>query len=375
MRLPFLPAITALVAVLLGPSPAAFNLRAQSARSSTDGAGGASPSFTDIVKIDAHSHVFEDLPAFHDMLRRNNARTINICVPGTDGLLEEMHRIAVDLYRKHPDLYPFVTTFDLRDWSGAGFKDRTIGWLRQAFSDGARGVKIWKEIGLELKRPDGSFLMADDAVFDPIYVFIAQSRKVLVAHLAEPIQAWRPLDPSGPHYDYYSTHPEWHLYNKPGYPSHAAIIAARDRILEKHPTLIVVGAHLGSLEHDLEGLGERFDRYPNFNVDSAGRLRNLSYQSSEKVRRFLIQYQDRIVYGIDMGWRPHRGGPVSEAMRQAYPRRIDARQRMDFAYLSGHGDVNYGGRTVQALDLPRRVLEKIYSENAIRLFQLADTSH
>ena len=64
-------------------------------------------------------------------------------------------------------------------------------------------------------------------LFDPIYAHLEKIGKPLHAHLAEPIDAWLPLDPNSPHYSYYSQNPQWHLYGKPGYPSHAALIAAR----------------------------------------------------------------------------------------------------------------------------------------------------
>ena len=103
-------------------------------------------------------------------------------------------------------------------------------------------TKIWKEIGLELKKPDGSFLMPDDPLFDPIYAHLARRRKPLLAHLAEPREAWLPLDPKGLHHGYYSRNPEWHLYGKPEYPSHEALMTARDHIAEKHPGLVLIGA-------------------------------------------------------------------------------------------------------------------------------------
>jgi hypothetical protein len=60
------------------------------------------PAYTEILKIDSHSHIFEDSPRVNDLLRRINVRTINVCNNGTDAYLEQMHGIAVDLYRKYP---------------------------------------------------------------------------------------------------------------------------------------------------------------------------------------------------------------------------------------------------------------------------------
>jgi predicted TIM-barrel fold metal-dependent hydrolase len=329
------------------------------------------PAYESIRKIDVHSHVFEDLPALNELFHRANLRTINVCVPGGDGHVALMHRIAVDLYRKHPTLYPFTATFDVTDVNDPGYAEKTIAWLDTQFAQGAVAVKIWKEFGMEVKTRDGKFMFPDDPILDPIYAHLAKRGKPLHAHLAEPIDAWRPLDPNSPHYGYYSQNPQWHLHGKPEYPSHAAIIAARDNIMKKHPTLVVVGAHLGSLEHDLEGIAERLDRYPNFHIEVAARTRNLTRHPSEKVRALFLKYPTRIMYGVDASWKPHtRPQPPTPQQREAHARTMETRYKSDFYYYAGAGETTYSGRKTVALNLPRAVLEKFYHENAERIFKL-----
>ncbi|MEO6246537.1 MAG: amidohydrolase family protein [Opitutaceae bacterium] len=336
-------------------------------------AADAPPAYTEILKIDVHSHIFEDVPAIHALFRRINLRTINVCVPGGDGHLATMDRIAFALYRAHPELYPVTTTFDLRSRDDPDFAARTIAWLDGAFARGAVAVKIWKEVGLEIKDRDGKFILPDDPLFDPIYAHLARIGKPLHAHLAEPIDAWLPLDPNSSHYSYYSQNPQWHLFGKPEYPSHAAIIAARDNIMRKHPTLVVVGAHLGSLEHDLDGIAERLARYPNFQIEVAARTRNLTRHPSEKVRELFLRFPDRIMYGVDASWIPHRRDtPPTETQRQAHATSLEVRYRADFDYYAGSGEVTYSGRKTEALHLPRAVLEKFYHANAERIYRLGD---
>ncbi|HUR58363.1 MAG TPA: amidohydrolase family protein, partial [Opitutaceae bacterium] len=236
----------------------------------------SAPPYEQMLKIDVHSHVFEDLPALDQLMRRINVRTINVCNRGTDDHFDTMHRVALELYRKDPLLYPFTATFDLQRRDEPTYAQDVIAHLDRQFALGAVAVKIWKEVGMDIKDAKGKFIMPDDPRFDPIYAHLARRGKPLQAHLAEPIDAWRPLDPNSNHYAYYSQNPEWHFYGKPEYPSHEAIIAARDNIMKKHPTLVVVGAHLGSLEHDLEGIAARLEKYPNFNIEVAARTRNLS---------------------------------------------------------------------------------------------------
>ncbi|MEN9634837.1 MAG: hypothetical protein RL077_3241 [Verrucomicrobiota bacterium] len=331
----------------------------------------ATPVYENFLKIDAHSHIFENVPAINALFAKINVRTINVCVPGGDGRLALMDRLAFELYRQHPQLYPVTTTFDLLTRDEPDYAARTIAALDHAFARGAVAVKIWKEVGIEIKNHAGKFILPDDPLFDPIYAHLAKIGKPLHAHLAEPIDAWLPLDPASPHYSYYSTNPQWHLYNKAEYPSHAAIIAARDNIMKRHPTLVVVGAHLGSLEHDLDAIAERFVRYPNFHVEVAARTRNLTRHPTEKVRALFRRFPDRIMYGVDSSWMPHRRDtPPTDAQRQGHVNTLELRYRADFNYYAGQGEMTYNNRQTEALKLPPEILEMFYHGNAERIFQL-----
>ena len=334
-------------------------------------AAAPTPAYEKILKIDVHSHIFEDVPAIHALFARINVRTINVCVPGGDGHLALMDRVAFELYGKHPQLYPVTTTFDLLTRDEPAYAARTIAALDRAFVRGAVAVKIWKEVGIEIKNRDGKFILPDDPLFDPIYAHLAKIGKPLHAHLAEPIDAWLPLDKDSSHYSYYSTNPQWHLYGKPEYPSHAAIIAARDNLMKKHPTLVVVGAHLGSLEHDLDGIAERLKRYPNFHIEVSARTRNLTRHPAEKVRALFEKFPDRILYGVDSGWMPHRRDtPPTAAQRQGHVNSLELRYRADWDYYAGQGQTTYNNRQTEALHLPPAVLEKFYHANAERIFKL-----
>jgi predicted TIM-barrel fold metal-dependent hydrolase len=144
---------------------------------------------------------------------------------------------------------------------------------------------------------------------------------------------------------------------------------ARDRILADHPRLVVIGAHLGSLEHDVDEIAVRLDKYPNFHVEVSARTRDLTRQPSAKVRAFFLKYQDRVLYGVDRTWRPYRTPEAtpSDADRATFAADLEAQYRRDWAYYAGRGSVTYGADTVVALDLPRDVLEKFYWRNAERI--------
>jgi predicted TIM-barrel fold metal-dependent hydrolase len=352
--------------VVLTIVPAAGMLLAQSSAQSTSM---PPPGFERLRKIDVHSHIYEDIPAVNAMLRRINLRVVNISNPGTDGYLAFMHRFNAALVKRHPDIFSFASTFDLTTRDQPDYGARVAKALDETFAQGAVMVKIWKEVGLELKRPDGTFLLPDDAIFDPVYAHLESRRKPLLAHLAEPREAWLPLDPKSVHYGYYSKNPQWHLYGKPQYPSHARLMDARDHILAKHPGLVVIGAHIGSLEYDVDEVAKRLDRYPNFHVEVSARTRDLTRQPPAKVRAFFLKYQDRIMYGVDRSWRPYRTPEVTptDADRANFAADLEAQYRRDWAYYAGAGAIDYGGDTAEGLALPNPVLEKFYWKNAERI--------
>src|SRR5204863_1293726 len=186
------------------------------------------------------------------------------------------------------------------DFEDPGFSKRVICQLEADFAAGAVAVKIYKVMGMEMKSKAGKYVMADDPAFEPIYQDIAAHGKTLVAHLAEPDSCWQPPNKNSPDYSYYREHPEWYMYTKPDHPSKQAILQARDRLLEKNPKLRVVGAHLGSMEGSVDEIGRHLDRYPNFAVDTAARVVYFTLQPRDKVRQFLVDYQDRVLYATDL---------------------------------------------------------------------------
>ena len=261
-------------------------------------------SFSAVAPIDVHVHLYKDDPAFGALLKRLNLRVLDIIViddrdPYGKGL-EPQRSDTLKVVHVTAGRAVFCTTFSPYDFEDPGFAQRTIRQLDTDFSHGAVAVKIYKVMGMEMKSKAGKYVMPDDPAFEPIYQSIAAHNRTVVAHIAEPDSCWQPPNPASPDYSYYKQHPEEYAYLHPEWPSKAAILAARDHFLEENPKLRVVGAHLGSMETDVDEIAKRFDHYPNFAVDTAARIEYLMMQPRDKVRAFLIKYQDRVLYGTDL---------------------------------------------------------------------------
>jgi len=317
--------------------------------------------FAEVQPIDAHIHVYKNDPQLDALIERLNLRALNICViddrdPDYKGL--EPQRTQVLAFRQGTHgRAAFCTTFSPYDFEQPGFSGRVIRQLNEDFVNGAVAVKIYKVMGMEMKNKSGQWVMADDPAFQPIYREIAARNRTVVAHLAEPDSCWQTPNPSSPDYAYYKEHPGEYAYAHPDWPSKAIILAARDKLVAENPTLRVVGAHLGSMETNVDDIARRFDRYPNFAVDTAARIPYFMLQPREKVRAFLVKYQDRVLYATDLVVLPRSKTEDTLAeFRHTYAR--------DWKFFSTDQSVEYMGHSYQGLALPRPVLRKIFHDNA-----------
>ena len=318
-------------------------------------------SFAAIQPIDVHVHVFKTDPAFQSLLERLHLKLVNILV--MDDTLSYRKELkpqvadALGLVRSSHGHVALCTTFDPYKFQESSFTADSIQQLDQNFAQGAVAVKIWKNIGMEIKDGSGNFIMADDPKFEPIYRDIAKHGKTLMTHLAEPDVAWGPPDPSDPSWSYYQENPQWFLYHKPGFPAKQTILAARDHVLQLNPKLRMVGVHLGSMEKDLDGIATRFDRYPNFAIDTAARMEYLMLAPRDQVRAFLIKYQDRVLYGTDLDLLAT--ADVRESLRD-----WESTYARDWKFLATDETLDYEGKKIRGLALPVPVLRKILRENA-----------
>lgn len=319
--------------------------------------------FTSLEPIDAHTHVSKTGPAFLGMLDHLHMHVLDILyVDDTDrsrASMDPQKADALKFIASSKGRAQLCTTFDPFRFIDTNFSQQTIAALNQDFANGAVAAKIWKNIGMELKNPSGQYVMPDDSRFEPIYKDIAAHHKTLIAHLAEPNAAWESQDPKAPNRSYYVAHPEWDMSKKPGAPQKSTILQARNNLLSTNPDLRVVGAHLGSMEDDLEGLAQVFDHHPNLAVDTAARVMNLVIQPRGKVRAFILKYQDRILYGTDLRF-------DSDNNDQAAPPAWEVKYALDWRYFATDDTFDYKGHQVEGLNLPRPVLQKLYHENAVR---------
>lgn len=315
-------------------------------------------------KIDAHVHVNTESKAFVQASAKDNFHliTINTEVPFFPAI-QDQQKIAL----QHSGI-DYTTTFATNNLLDANWQNEALAYLEESVANGAVGVKVWKNIGMELKDENGEFVMIDHPRFDPIFRFLSEKNIPVIGHLGEPRNCWLPVEEmtvAGDR-DYFSAHPQYHMYLHPEFPSYEEQIGARDRLLDKNPELTFIGAHLGSLEWNVAEVAKRLDKYPNMGVDLAERISHLQLQAVvdwQKIYDFCIKYQDRILYGTDII--DDGSKTLAEMEKHAHDIRLrhwkffTSDEKMEVPKVSG---------AFNGLKLPKTVVDKIYRTNAEKYY-------
>lgn len=321
--------------------------------------------FPNVLKYDTHVHLNTSDPALIKLAQQLNFRLLSLNVGAPDYLpLPDQQNFTVEHLKNYPGQVAYATSFDINHFEDSNWQENTINYLRESFEKGAIGVKVWKNIGMEYKKQDGSFVMIDDPKLDTIISFIEHNNKTLVGHLGEPRNCWLPLKEMTVKNDreYFEGHPEYHMFLHPEYPSYEAQINARDHILEKHPALRFDGAHLGSLEWSVDELAKRLDKFPNMAVDMAERISHIQYQSvkdHKKVYDFFIKYQDRLLYATDIVI-----DDVTDKAKTLQYARDTWTSHWKFLTSDEVMEAPEVSEKFTALHLPKSVIDKLYRKNA-----------
>jgi len=318
--------------------------------------------FKSLEKFDSHVHLNTDETDYIKQAQEDNMRFLVIVDDRPFGVpMEEQQKIVVKQLKAFPDQIAYATTFSVDNFDSDDFAAKTIAYLENSFSNGAIAVKVWKNVGMDLKDKNGKFVMIDHAKFDPVLDYLAKKQIPLIGHLGEPKDCWKPLDSMTFHQGYYRSHPEYHMYLHPEYPSYEDQINARDNMLAKHLDLKFIGAHMGSQEWSLDELADRLDRFPNMAVDLA-RMSNINYHAMkdwQKAHDFFIKYQDRLLYATDV--QVGESKEPEEMKKRSHDSRI---RYWKFFTTDETFEIPGKDSTCRGLKLPREVIDKIYRKNA-----------
>lgn len=309
--------------------------------------------------VDIHNHQFDmplkdltKLTAEMDSL--NMAFMVNLS--GFRGLYLEQ---CLDNVKENaPTRFGLFVNLDWEKIDAADFAENNLRILREAKEAGAMGLKVYKGLGLTDTDSQGQRIAVDDPRLDPIWAACGRLGFPVLIHSAEPASFWLPKDKNNERWLELKQKPS--RYRDPKkVPSFESILAEQHRVFEKHPETTFINAHLGWMGNDLDRLGKHLDRYPNVVTEIGAVLAELGRQP-RRARQFLIDYQDRVLFGKDS----YR---VSEYY--TYFRVLETEDEYFDYYRKRHAFWKMYG-----LGLPDTVLQKLYYKNALRILPAIDST-
>lgn len=267
-------------------------------------------------------------------------------------------RAQSNIKAHYPDRFIQFTNISFAHFGQKGWIEHALAELEADVHNGAKGLKIYKDLGMEFKDEQGRRIAIDDRRLDAIWDKCAAFHIPVLIHSADPPSFWDPMDKYNERWLELKTHPDRKRDNT--HPaSWKTIIEEQHHLFRAHPNTQFIAAHFGWLANDLTSLGKLLDECPNVSVEIAAIIAELGRQPRQ-AREFFIKYQDRILFGKD-SWVP------SEYM--TYFRVLETGDE----YFPYHKKYHAFWR-MYGLALPDEVLKKVYYKNALRLIPGLDRS-
>jgi predicted TIM-barrel fold metal-dependent hydrolase len=309
--------------------------------------------------IDVHSHQWRmgtmDLTELvTEMDKMNMAVMVNLSGGYGDRLKEMIHNANAH----YPNRFVVFANIDFTGIGEDGWSEKAVRQLETDVKNGARGLKIYKSLGFSIKDNQGNRVPVDDPRIDPIWSKCGELNIPVLIHSADPEPFWFPHDQYNERWLELKQRPRRKRSDTDPAPW-LQIIQEQHNVFRKHPETIFINAHLGWYGNNLSKLAALLDEMPNIFSEIGAVLAELGRQP-RNASKFLIKYQDRIMFGKD-SWVPDEY-PV-------YFRVLETADEYFDYYRKRHAFWKMYG-----LELPDEVLKKLYYKNAIKIIPGIDKS-
>ena len=309
--------------------------------------------------IDVHNHQWimpiqdlEDLVVEMDSL--NMGMMVNL-----SGFRGKILEWSLDnVAENYPERFVVFLNLNFENLDDPGWPEEPLEMLENGVKQGIKGLKVYKELGLNDQDNDGNRIPVNDPRLDPIWAKCGELGIPILIHSGEPAPFWMPKDKKNERWLELKQYPSRYR-NPEKLPSFDSIMAEQHQVFEKHPNTKFINAHLGWYGNDLTKLGQLMDQFPNMYTEIGAVLAELGRQP-KAARSFFIQYQDRILFGKD-----------TYKMEEYYTyfRVLETDDEYFDYYRKRHANWKMYG-----MNLPDSVLRKVYYVNALNVIPGIDRS-
>jgi predicted TIM-barrel fold metal-dependent hydrolase len=339
-----------------------------------------------VPAVDAHNHLGRWLGVFDDWLELDPADVVRgaerpwavedvgaaiatldeagvEAIVNLDGLWGDELERNLDRYdRAHPGRFLTFCHVDLRSIGRAGFDAGTLVTSLQRSSDaGARGLKIWKDLGLRILDARGEHVLPDDVRLAPVFAAAGDLNLPVLIHTGDPVAFWDPVDGANERVEELLDKPEWSYHGR-DFPSFERLMESLEALIAAHPATTFIVAHVGCHPENLAWVGRMLSSYPNMVIDVSQRMAELGRQP-RAAALLISEYREQVLFGTD-------SFPPSAPLYRRWYRFFESDDEY-FPYFPYDDAPPQGRWAISALDLPPEVLVPVYRTNARRVLRMA----
>ena len=302
--------------------------------------------------IDVHNHQYGLTPESVDKLVADmDSINLRIMVNLSGGYGERLKENIAILKSRYKDRFVVFANMDFSGIDDPDYPQKVANQFEQDLKNGAQGLKIFKNFGMDLKDTKGQRIHVDDPRFEKVWEVCAKWKVPVLIHTGEPWSFFQPQDRVNERWLELKQFPQ-RARPPSRYPTWETLMAEQHHLFASHPKTIFINAHLGWLGGNLAELGRLMDQMPNMYTEIGAVLAELGRQP-RFARQWFIQHQDRVLFGKDT-WEPTEYYYYFRVLETADEYFDYYRKRHAFWKMYG-------------LDLPDDVLKKLYYKNALRI--------
>jgi uncharacterized protein len=261
-------------------------------------------------------------------------------------------------YAPYGNRFEIWCGFDYTGYDGPGWPDHAVEELQRCYDKGAKGVGELgdKGLGLIYSKPTPAYGMhLDDPRMKPLLQKCAELGMPINIHVADPYWMYLPMDSTN---DGLMNAYAWKIdLAKEGILGHAELITTLENAVRDNPKTTFIACHFANCSYNLDILGKLLDQYPNLYADISAR-----YAETATIPRYMAafyaRYQDRLLYGTDMGFED-----------SVYETTLRILQTADEHFYRTE-QFNYHW-ALSGFNLDDGILKKLYKSNAVKVMKQA----
>ncbi|CAN5588486.1 hypothetical protein BH11BAC5_BH11BAC5_15740 [soil metagenome] len=311
--------------------------------------------------IDVHNHQWGNAmsPAnlrtlTADMDKLNMQVMVNLSGGNGNGL----KKMAADVKANYPNRFIIFANINFDNVGAPDWTEKAVQQLEADVQNGANGLKIFKDLGFNVKDVNGKRVTVDDARLDAIWDKAGELKIPVIIHTADPKPFWDTEDEHNERWLEIKTHPGRKRSATDPAPWET-LIEEQHRMFIKHPKTTFIAAHFGWYANNLNKLDSLLTLMPNVVVEFGAVIAELGRQP-RAAKKFFQKYQDRILFGKD-SWVPEE--------YTTYFRVLETEDE----YFPYHKKYHAFWR-MYGMGLEDAILKKVYYKNALRIIPNIDKS-